>query len=49
MSGLLVGPQEREGVVDALFEDRVGEMSVGQGAGQLQLGPQLAILTLQPC
>jgi hypothetical protein len=35
-SALLLGPQEREGVVDALVEDLVGELWVGQGAGELQ-------------
>jgi len=34
----LLGAQEREGVVDALVEDLVGEVSVGQGAGELE-GP----------
>lgn len=28
-SALLLGPQEREGVVDALLEDLVGELGVG--------------------
>src|SRR5215217_2033957 len=37
-SALLLGAQQREGVVDALLEDLVGELSVGQGAGELQ-GP----------
>ena len=37
-SALLLGVQECEGVVDALLEDLVGELSVGQGAGELE-GP----------
>ena len=28
-SALMLGVQEREGVVDALFEDLVGELSIG--------------------
>ncbi len=33
---MLLGVQEGEGVVDALFEELVGESPVGQGAGELQ-------------
>jgi hypothetical protein len=28
--------QQREGVVDALLEDLVGELSISQGAGDLE-------------
>jgi hypothetical protein len=35
VSALLPGLQQREGVLDALVEDRVGELPVGQGAGEL--------------
>src|SRR6266567_4382673 len=30
------GAEQREGALDALFEDHVGELLVGQGAGELQ-------------
>jgi hypothetical protein len=33
---LLVGVQQREGVLDALLEDVIGELPVGQDAGELQ-------------
>jgi len=35
-SGSLPGAQEREDVLDALRENRVGDLPVGQCAGQLQ-------------
>jgi hypothetical protein len=35
-SALLLGAQQREGVLDALVEDLIGELPVGQGAGELQ-------------
>ena len=36
-SGLLLGGgQQCEGVLDALLEDRVGELSIGQGARELE-------------
>ena len=31
----MLGAQEREGVLDALLADLVGELSVGPGAGEL--------------
>ena len=34
MSALLPGAQQREGVLDALVEDLIGELPVGQGAGR---------------
>jgi hypothetical protein len=36
VSARLRGVQYREGVADALFEDVVGELPVGKGAGELQ-------------
>jgi hypothetical protein len=36
VSALLPGAQQSEGVLKALVEDRVGELPVGQGAGELQ-------------
>jgi hypothetical protein len=30
------GAEQREGALDALLEDHVGELLVGQGAGELQ-------------
>lgn len=35
-SALMLGAQQREGVLEALFEDLVGELPAGQGAGDLQ-------------
>src|SRR3954466_2440600 len=35
-SVVLLGVQQCEGVADALFEEFVGELPVGQGAGELQ-------------
>jgi len=32
----MLGAQQRECVVDALVEDVVGELPVGQGAGKLE-------------
>jgi len=35
---VLLGVQQREGVLDALLEDVIGQLAVGQGAGELQPG-----------
>src|SRR5437763_6292804 len=35
-SALVFRAQQREGVLDALLEDLIGELSVGQGAGELE-------------
>ncbi len=35
VSVALLGVQQREGVADALFEEFVGELPVGQGTGEL--------------
>ena len=35
-SALMLGAQQRECVLDALVEDVVGELPVGQGAGKLE-------------
>jgi hypothetical protein len=35
-SALMLRAQQREGVLDALLEDLVGELSVGQSAGELE-------------
>ena len=32
-SGLMLGAQQHESVLDAFFEDLIGELLVGQGAG----------------
>jgi hypothetical protein len=37
-SALMLGAQQRQGVLDALLEDRVGESPVGQSSGDLE-GP----------
>ena len=36
VSALLPGAQQHQGVLDALLEDLIGELPVGQGAGELQ-------------
>jgi len=32
----MLGAQQHESVLDAFFEDLIGELLVGQGAGELQ-------------
>ena len=35
-SGLMLGVRQHESVLDAFFKDLIGELLVGQGAGELQ-------------